>query len=114
MRISDWSSDVCSSDLQVGEDHGSATRFAGATYRHRRAVADLHLAGDDDRVTRAQSLDDLHLAGAPLAERDRGPHRLAVAQPEDEIGQASCRERVCQYGSISVVAVSLKQKKTRN
>src|SRR3546814_17720401 len=29
-----------------------------------------------------------------------------------EIGRASCRERVCQYVSISVVAVSLKKKKT--
>src|SRR3546814_16483196 len=30
-----------------------------------------------------------------------------------KIGRASCRERVCQYVSISVVAVSLKKKKTR-
>src|SRR3546814_12033054 len=29
-----------------------------------------------------------------------------------EIGRASCRERGCQYVSISVVAVSLKQNKT--
>src|SRR3546814_13478122 len=28
----------------------------------------------------------------------------------DEIGRASCRERVCQYVKISVVAVSLKNK----
>src|SRR3546814_20152985 len=28
----------------------------------------------------------------------------------EEIGRASCRERVCQYVSISVVAVSLKKK----
>src|SRR3546814_15421188 len=28
-----------------------------------------------------------------------------------KIGRASCRERVCQYVSISVVAVSLKKKK---
>src|SRR3546814_16719408 len=28
-----------------------------------------------------------------------------------EIGRASCRERVCQYVSFSVVAVSLKKKK---
>src|SRR3546814_13012313 len=28
----------------------------------------------------------------------------------DEIGRASCRERVCQYVKISVVAVSLKKK----
>src|SRR3546814_13644130 len=32
---------------------------------------------------------------------------------DEEIGRASCRERVCQYVSISVVAVSLK-KKQRN
>src|SRR3546814_20055556 len=31
-----------------------------------------------------------------------------------EIGRASCRERVCQYVSISVVAVSLKKKKNTN
>src|SRR3546814_12043414 len=31
-----------------------------------------------------------------------------------EIGRASCRERVCQYVSIPVVAVSLKKKKPIN
>src|SRR3546814_16099202 len=30
-----------------------------------------------------------------------------------EIGRASCRERVCQYVSISVVAVYLKKKKNK-
>src|SRR3546814_11813221 len=33
--------------------------------------------------------------------------------PAPEIGRASCRERVCQYVSSSVVGVSLK-KKTKN
>src|SRR3546814_11261973 len=32
----------------------------------------------------------------------------------EEIGRASCRERVCQYVSISVVAVSLKTQKTKS
>src|SRR3546814_17516816 len=31
----------------------------------------------------------------------------------EEIGRASCRERVCQYVWISVVAVSLKKQKTK-
>src|SRR3546814_17920120 len=31
-----------------------------------------------------------------------------------EIGRASCRERVCQYVSISVVAVSVKNKKSEH
>src|SRR3546814_16353476 len=30
---------------------------------------------------------------------------------DGQIGRASCRERVCQYVSISVVAVSLKKQK---
>src|SRR3546814_15588179 len=33
------------------------------------------------------------------------------AVAEGPIGRASCRERVCQYGEISVVAGSLKKKK---
>src|SRR3546814_13375070 len=37
--------------------------------------------------------------------------RLLFEQRTVEIGRASCRERVCQYVSISVVAVSLKKKK---
>src|SRR3546814_14802534 len=32
------------------------------------------------------------------------------AAEREKIGRASCRERVCQYVSISVVAVSLKTK----
>src|SRR3546814_16105564 len=35
---------------------------------------------------------------------------LDVGLQHIEIGRASCRERVCQYVSISVVAVSLKKK----
>src|SRR3546814_19125122 len=39
--------------------------------------------------------------------------RIAPDEPTSapEIGRASCRERVCQYVEISVVAVSLKKKK---
>src|SRR3546814_12478881 len=38
---------------------------------------------------------------------------LLVATDHREIGRASCRERVCQYVSISVVAVSLTNKTAR-
>src|SRR3546814_4431515 len=71
MRISDWSSDVCSSDLQRAE-----RRRAGDRQRARaRARREVHLPGRD--------LGD----GQEAAERDVLP----------EIGRASCRERVCQY-----------------
>src|SRR3546814_13945603 len=44
-----------------------------------------------------------------------GPDGAISLEPagQFEIGRASGRERVCQYGSISVVAVSLKKKKKR-
>src|SRR3546814_14333638 len=39
MRISDWSSDVCSSDLQPGVEHERAA------HRHHLPLAARHLAG---------------------------------------------------------------------
>src|SRR3546814_17569708 len=56
-----------------------------------------------------------HALVAPRAEQCRkaGAVEAAAAfvESDDEIGRASCRERVCQYVSISVVAVSLNKKK---
>src|SRR3546814_12477099 len=101
MRISDWSSDVCSSDLGKLEEtpHPAdeirhlfgAERIVEA--QHRPGMGDL---GQGRGRRRAQSL-----------RRRIRPHQLR------KIGRASCRERVCQYVSISVVAVSLKKKKIK-
>src|SRR3546814_16890874 len=77
MRISDWSSDVCSSDLAIGMTFDELVERA-----YDRGVFD-----------RGNS--------------NAGSVRVAGQTP---IGRASCRERVCQYVEISVVAVSLKKK----
>src|SRR3546814_11441171 len=45
-----------------------------------------------------------------LANRDL---REQIAERERETGRASCRERVCQYGYISVGAEPLKKKKNK-
>src|SRR3546814_2538828 len=68
MRISDWSSDVCSSDLD------------GAAY---------HLVVPADRapLPKVRALEAWLLAEAAAP----------AALPAVEIGRASCRERVCQY-----------------
>src|SRR3546814_15962443 len=83
MRISAWSSDVCSSDLSI-------TPEAAAWIR-----ADLH-----------QDLTIRQYTGQAFVTGDL--FQLPAAPVE--IGSASCRERVCQYVYISVVAVSLKTK----
>src|SRR3546814_1574932 len=78
MRISDWSSDVCSSDLVVlrGDAHlGDQRQMVGglqgrAVIEHAR-VGDLPLRREIDPV-----------------QAELGPA---------EIGRATCRERVCQY-----------------
>src|SRR3546814_8405448 len=72
MRISDWSSDVCSSDLQV--EGGAADRSLPLLPR----PDDLWHAGRRGRH-------DRRTGGG-------GPQR-----PSRQIGSASCRERVCQY-----------------
>src|SRR3546814_4231831 len=69
MRISDWSSDVCSSDLA----------------RERvDIVSGLHPA-EQQREDDAR----LHLAASVK--------RADCVAAESQIGRASCRERVCQY-----------------
>src|SRR3546814_15911989 len=87
MRISDWSSDVCSSDLEQPPQQSNRA--------------------------------DQRPAALPWLDLYRGA-RMAVDLPcqiidaAGKIGRASCRERVCQYVYISVVAVSLKKNTTHH
>src|SRR3546814_14615504 len=55
-----------------------------------------------------------HLPAIACRELDRldGDRIVDAETAGDQIGRASCRERVCKYVSISVVAVSLKKKQT--
>src|SRR3546814_16355714 len=76
VRISDWSSDVCSSDLKLKNQYGMKGGWTVPT------VMGLN-----------QTLVALR----------------AVEDAAKKIGRASCRERVCQYVSISVVSASLKK-----
>src|SRR3546814_20408233 len=90
LRISDWSSDVCSSDLGLPrtEAHLNARR----QFMEARKEWPLSMQGFMDRFL---IQDDMPRYGGSKAM---------------QIGRASWRERVCQYVSIAVDAVSLKQK----
>src|SRR3546814_984845 len=88
MRISDWSSDVCSSDLI---DDGVRWRMAPHTHRPtwRSMLSPLpNLAYRCAAPALRTRLE------AALAEE---PWDLVVFDCLSEIGRASCRERVCQY-----------------
>src|SRR3546814_9574451 len=84
MRISDWSSDVCSSDLVTARAQAElATLVQRRLHDRRRRPEELDAVGPAP-LDRAQ----------PLARLGRGVDGL---QHVVEIGRASCRERVCQY-----------------
>src|SRR3546814_8946341 len=84
MRISDWSSDVCSSDLNATgavDDHYVISVLVGR---------DQWDAIDFNRLDAIDPAATLNACGA-VVKLDRS------ARFVEEIGRASCRERVCQY-----------------
>src|SRR3546814_9453443 len=89
MRISDWSSDVCSSDL-LGDDRAGVRIPLGDALTLLDAAA---LVGHQTGTVR-------HLVAGALAAIAVDQHDLAVTahDHEAEIGRASWWERVWQYG----------------
>src|SRR3546814_16507626 len=113
MRISDWSSDVCSSDLLRGAD--ASGPFATRSHlpsRRRRALADPRracCAGPGGSVI-AMARFTPHPDQLPLNWSDNEAIELIVERRLAErfeaesfqwrfrqIGRAACRERGCQY-----------------
>src|SRR3546814_13226919 len=107
MRISDWSSDVCSSDLPVmaALEQGGTVVLANkeplvsagalvieAAVRHGATL----LPADSEHNAIFQCFDSARAdrVRRVILTASGGPFRDARL---DEIGRASCRERVCQY-----------------
>src|SRR3546814_11857298 len=109
MRISDWSSDVCSSDLQEGEAGGAEAEPPIAAF-----LATASAARGEAQFKKCAACHTVTPGGA----NGIGPNIYGVLgkahghlpnfQYSDalksvpgnwdwEIGRASCRERVCQY-----------------
>src|SRR3546814_11513225 len=115
--MSDWSSDVCSSDPPNSappetlsppvphRKHRELSSFLLCRTARRKPAA---LSRHTDRAwfrwsAAATTCHDTLLQGAGLQPAGR-----------IEIGRASCRERVCAYGSHTVAAVYLKTKNHDN
>src|SRR3546814_9136870 len=77
MRISDWSSDVCSSDLRPIGDTSSGI-------------------GEQEQIANNEHWPFPAVGLAP-GDRDRRNALRRKDEPGEKIGRASCRERVCQY-----------------
>src|SRR3546814_16936793 len=103
MRISDWSSDVCSSDLARsfekiyqtrGEDYAlfyrSISLMAMGDIQSGISILEGHVWMEPDNF---ESVSYWYLGLAYLKLKNK---EKAVAHLE-KIGRASCRERVCQY-----------------
>src|SRR3546814_4948149 len=93
MRISDWSSDVCSSDLANpagARENGTAPPARPGS---RRWQEDRQLA---KRAAPGILKETAALRRRWKASPDPRP-LLNSASVLQEIGRASCRERVCQY-----------------
>src|SRR3546814_18470159 len=115
MRISDWSSDVCSSDLddaahsrrddevdrvpQLARQLGGERRgeAAGAVAVHQDACALQVIfavtARGEEEMPVQQGVGGTELGQDVIV----GPGRMISFVQQAEIGRASCRERVCQY-----------------
>src|SRR3546814_15001776 len=116
MRISDWSSDVCSSDrasvatpllsesgaltdqdlvdLVVGEDRAKQLAVAGRPTLSE-AVADALVAHGSEEVVVAVVSNPGATLGEPTL--DLALDRFPDSERVNEIGRASCRERVGPY-----------------
>src|SRR3546814_14667558 len=108
MRISDWSSDVCSSDRPVT----AAFLAANPTMTLPDGRSANPLAG----LKAFQFLPPfLNVPNAvESGKTNDGDFSYSVRAAYEQIGRASGRERVCQYVWISVDAVYLKKKKRKN
>src|SRR3546814_5252258 len=82
MRISDWSSDVCSSDLPE-------------TIEWARQMGAHHVI--DHNLPLGEQLKALGIPQVRYVASLSATSKHLPVFPEIKIGRASCRERVCQY-----------------
>src|SRR3546814_13421273 len=121
MRISDWSSDVCSSDLQVSSVADSSGQAVKRSLKGEAVIIEANsrtyyaLLGKPDEPEYGQKVANYALL--PLVPEfrrnpetdmlavERGTESLdrmaatqrAMVKIAGQIGRASCRERVCTY-----------------
>src|SRR3546814_15310708 len=125
MRISDWSSDVCSSDLSQVGVHALNARLqaainpnppisVGANDNDRVVIRNGHQVREGDRVICMKTNRELNVfngdvgtvMGCEVDFENNATLLIQIGKKDvlidrsywiNQIGRASCRERVCQY-----------------
>src|SRR3546814_15436533 len=102
MRISDWSSDVCSSDLATGMNHGSMAGMAHSAMGHGAMGAmdqgGQAMAGHDMSGMDMGSMNMRDFSKAPRVKRGPGGQTsspMPVEQHGAQLGRDPSRERGC-------------------
>src|SRR3546814_18044869 len=109
MRISDWSSDVCSSDLGhviTGTDVDQRTALILLSNQATQVPAE-ELQRLRAQVLRNLVDETLQIQAAEAADIKVEQSEIDQYFAQYALGQASCRESVCQYGEVSGGAESL-------
>src|SRR3546814_14018972 len=103
MRISYWSSDVCSSDLSA-EDGNNVYELDAATadrFLHIKIIPTIDGFVEHGIENKFHPLILAFIRNHPgcflQSEVDIQNGNVARPSPRSQIGRASCRERVCQY-----------------
>src|SRR3546814_13210296 len=115
MRISDWSSDVCSSDLGIEINRIEAESDAlieRIKSEGANSPADIFITVDAGRLWRAAEAGlfqpvESELLNKAIPESPRYPDGRWFGFPTRETGGASRREPGCQDVQIPVVALSV-------
>src|SRR3546814_13568501 len=126
VRISDWSSDVCSSDLGtlagVGREAEAAARerakewIGGLDFVSRdefEAVKEMAAKAREEAEALRARLEALENSAEQKASPKKAESHIAFALWRKQIRRASCRDRVWQDVELSVVAVSCKNTKKK-
>src|SRR3546814_16794506 len=124
MRISDWSSDVCSSDLIYAPVGGHKDLLAylvrrllenGANSSFVHQLADEHKSDEEllaDPVEKVKAVGGTRHPSIALPRDLYQPERIKRAGLDlgNQIGRATCRERVC--GNVKVLGDAVAFQKT--
>src|SRR3546814_1460540 len=99
MLISDWSSDVCSSDLVVAAIYWMPDESPPQLLEPEAVMVSV-IEAPVPQIAKAEPTVEPPTPAEPEPDPEPEP------EPEPAIGRASCRERVCEYVEITVGAGS--------